>query len=168
MHVHVQRVKVPLLGGIQIAATAHGVVGVRLDEDADALKDEVRQRFPDAEFKRANGVSTDAARAVRRYLAGGPDPDVPVVLPETGFTSKVWREIARIPRGRVRSYGRIAKALRSPHAARAVGRACGKNPVPLVIPCHRVVASDGSLGGFSAGLDVKRKLLALEGAVVTE
>jgi AraC family transcriptional regulator of adaptative response/methylated-DNA-[protein]-cysteine methyltransferase len=166
VHVHVQRVKVPLLGAVLIAATAHGVVAVRLDDDLDALKGEVSQRFPDAEFKRGNGVTTDAARAVQRYLEGGPDPDVPVVLPEAGFTSKVWREIARIPRGRVRSYGRIAKTLKSPHAARAVGQACGKNPVPLVIPCHRVIASDGSLGGFSAGLEVKRKLLALEGADV--
>ena len=76
---------------------------------------------------------------------------------------RVWRQIERIPRGEVRSYARIAKALKKPLAARAVGQACGRNPVPLVIPCHRVVASDGALGGFSSDLAYKRKLLEMEG-----
>ena len=74
----------------------------------------------------------------------------------------MWRQIARIPYGEVRSYGRIARALRKPQASRAVGQACGRNPVPLVIPCHRVIAANGTLGGFSAGLDIKEKLLKLE------
>ena len=88
---------------------------------------------------------------------------MPTVLGPDGFSPRVWHAIARIPRGQVRSYARIARSLRKPQAARAVGQACGRNPVPLVIPCHRVVASDRTLGGFTGGLDVKRTLLALEG-----
>jgi O-6-methylguanine DNA methyltransferase len=138
-------------------------VAVKLVDDNGALEDEVRLRFPAATFKSGNSITNDAARALRAYLAGGPDPCAPTVLPERGFSPRVWREIARIPRGTVRSYARIARAMRSPQAARAVGQACGRNPLPLIIPCHRVVASDGSLGGFTAGLDIKRKLLVLEG-----
>lgn len=164
MHVHVKRLRVPLLGPIQIAATAHGLVAVQLDEDETRLLQDLKKRFPGAIFKKGNAVTVEAARAVREYLAGGPDPDLEVVIPERGFSAGVWRAIRRIPRGEVRSYGRIARGMRRPQAARAVGQACGRNPVPLVVPCHRVVAANGSLGGFSAGLDIKRKLLALEGA----
>jgi O-6-methylguanine DNA methyltransferase len=164
MHLHVQKVRVPLLSSIRLAATAHGVVGIRLDDDDEAFRAELLKRFPGASLKGPNAVTQDAARAVRAYLGGGEHPDVEVVIPEKGFSAHVWRQIARIPYGEVRSYGRLAKALRRPQAARAVGQACGRNPLPLVIPCHRVVASDGSLGGFSAGLETKQKLLTLEGA----
>lgn len=83
----------------------------------------------------------------------------------TAFQSKVLSTIAKIPAGAVRSYGQIAAAIGKPKAARAVGQALGSNPIPIVLPCHRVVASDGSLGGYTGGLDRKRRLLALEGAV---
>ena len=161
---YLQRLRVPLLGSIRLAATAHGIVAVCLSDDEDTLREELLARFPGATLKGGNAVITEAARAIRSYLGGGPHPDVDVVIPERGFSARVWRQIARIPYGEVRSYGRIARALRKPQAARAVGQACGRNPVPLVIPCHRVIASNGSLGGFSAGLDVKEKLLRLEGA----
>lgn len=161
---YLRRVRVPLLDVVHVAATAHGVVGVRLSDDVDAFREDLLRRFPGAEFKGGNGVTSDAAQALRRYLGGGPAPDVEFVIPETGFQARVWRQIQRIPRGEVRSYGRIAKALRKPQAARAVGQACGRNPVPLVVPCHRVVASDGSLGGFTAGVAIKQKLLDLERA----
>lgn len=159
---YLQRVRVPLLGSIRLAATAHGIVAVSLRDDEELLREQLLKQFPGATIKGGNAVITDAAREIRAYLAGGPHPDVDVVIPEKGFSARVWRQIARIPYGEVRSYGRIARALRKPHASRAVGQACGRNPVPLVVPCHRVVASNGTLGGFSAGLDVKEKLLALE------
>lgn len=164
--IHVRRLRVPLLAAVQVAATAHGLVAVRLDDDEAALRADLLARFPGAELCGGNDRTTAAARAIRTYLGGGPDPAVEVVFPESAFALRVWRQIARIPRGEVRSYGRIARALGRPQAARAVGQACGRNPVPLVVPCHRVVASDGSLGGFAAGLEVKRRLLALEGAPV--
>ena len=83
----------------------------------------------------------------------------------TDFQRKVWREIEKIPLGRTKTYLEIAKAIGKPGAARAVGSACGANPIPLFVPCHRVVASNGGLGGFSGGLDIKKKLLRLEGSL---
>ncbi|HAP00257.1 MAG TPA: cysteine methyltransferase [Fibrobacteres bacterium] len=83
----------------------------------------------------------------------------------TEFQRKVWREIEKIPLGKTRTYADIAKAIGKPGASRAVGSACGANPIPLFVPCHRVVASNGGLGGFSGGLDIKKKLLRLEGAL---
>lgn len=85
----------------------------------------------------------------------------------TKFRLRVWAELRRIPRGETRSYGEIAAGLDKRRAARAVGGACGANPVPVLIPCHRVVAAGGGLGGFSGGLEWKRKLLAIEGVLLT-
>jgi O-6-methylguanine DNA methyltransferase len=161
--IHVARLRMPLLGVIHVAANSHGLLRIHLGDGEDALGEELRARYPKAEIKHGGGLTIDAGRELRRYLEGGPAPDLPTVLPEGGFSARVWREIARIPKGEVRSYARIAKILRKPGAARAVGQACGRNPIPLVIPCHRVVATDGRIGGFTGGLDIKRKLLALEG-----
>ena len=83
----------------------------------------------------------------------------------TPFQRHVWRTILRIPYGRVRSYRWVAERVGGAQYARAVGHALGANPVPIVVPCHRVVTSDGSLGGFTGGLPVKRKLLQLEGTL---
>ena len=80
----------------------------------------------------------------------------------TDFQRKVWRALTKIPRGETRSYGWVAQKVGKPKDARAVGAACGANPVPVIIPCHRVVAGNGSLGGFGGGLSKKRRLLALE------
>ena len=83
----------------------------------------------------------------------------------TNFQQKVWDEINKIPKGHTRSYKQIAIAIGHPKAARAVANACGKNPNPVVTPCHRVIASDGSIGGYtgSGGVNTKRRLLAKEG-----
>lgn len=107
------------------------------------------------------------AKTIESYLKGGTKKlDLPIdwkSLEGTDFQKKVWRKMHKIPYGKVKSYGEIAKSIESPKAARAVGSACGKNPVLLAIPCHRVVGTNG-LGGFSGGgLPVKRKLHKLEG-----
>ena len=81
------------------------------------------------------------------------------------FRRKVWKVLKTIPYGRVRSYGWVARKIGTPLGARAVGGACGGNPLPLIIPCHRVVAGDGSLGGFSGGVMTKKRLLRLEGVL---
>ena len=102
--------------------------------------------------------------ALKRALAGRP----PRVLPPldlsrgTAFQQRVWHALLEIPRSQTRSYGEIARAAGNPKAARAVGSACGSNPVPVLIPCHRVLAADHKLGGFSGGLERKRQLLWLE------
>ena len=84
----------------------------------------------------------------------------------TEFQCRVWKELCEIPFGEVRSYADIATALDNPKATRAVGSANGRNPLPIFIPCHRVIGSDGSLAGYSAGVEVKRALLAREGVLL--
>lgn len=106
---------------------------------------------------------------LQRYFAGDPgDPVDPTILPVdlrgTPFQLQVWQALRRIPRGQVRSYASIARDVGSARAMRAVGGANGKNPVAVVVPCHRVVEADMSLGGYSGGLQYKRYLLALEGS----
>jgi len=82
----------------------------------------------------------------------------------TDFERKVWKVVQKIPRGQTRSYGWIARQLGLPKAARAVGNAVGKNPVPIIVPCHRVIRGDGNLGGFGGGIETKKFLLGLENA----
>lgn len=106
-------------------------------------------------------------RAVRRqleaYFEGGLfEFDVPLSLTGTPFQRRVWEELRRIPYGTTISYGELARRVGNPAASRAVGSANGKNPISIIVPCHRVIASDGSLGGFGGGLDRKEWLLSLE------
>jgi O-6-methylguanine DNA methyltransferase len=104
-------------------------------------------------------------REVRRALQGQPITDPPPLDTSAGtaFQQRVWAELRRIGAGQIRSYGELARRVGRPTAARAVGQACGANPIPLFIPCHRVLAANRRLGGFSAGLEWKRRLLAREG-----
>ena len=120
----------------------------------------------------SNGASGAAARhlqeartSIQAYLKGRARSfDLPLAFDgQPSFRVKVWKVLQAIPYGRVRSYGWVARRVGKPAAARAVGGACGANPMPLLIPCHRVVAGDGSLGGFSGGLGLKKRLLKLEG-----
>jgi O-6-methylguanine DNA methyltransferase len=111
--------------------------------------------------------------ALQSALTDSPRRAPKVTLPPldlsrgTKFRLRVWPELLRIPRGETRSYGEIADELGKRRAARAVGGACGANPIPVLIPCHRVLAAKGGLGGFSGGLEWKRRLLALEGVLLT-
>lgn len=112
-------------------------------------------------------ILRQAATELTAYMAGQRRDFAVAFEPiGTNFQRRVWHELSQIPYGEVRSYADIAKALGQPTATRAVGAANGKNPLPIFIPCHRVIASDGSLHGYSAGLDVKRALLALEGVLL--
>ena len=93
-------------------------------------------------------------------------PDLPIDVRGTAFQEAVWRELRKIPAGETRSYADIAAAVGQPGAVRAVGTANGSNPVAVLVPCHRVIRSDGSLGGYAGGLERKRKLLEAEAATV--
>ena len=107
---------------------------------------------------------TQAAVEVTEYLAGNRrEFTVPVKAKGTPFQEKVWDALQRIPFGETRSYGQIAREVGSPKGARAVGMACNRNPILLLIPCHRIVGSTGKLVGFAAGLSTKEHLLKLEG-----
>ncbi|MHC4161175.1 MAG: methylated-DNA--[protein]-cysteine S-methyltransferase [Planctomycetota bacterium] len=113
---------------------------------------------------RRSALDREVKRQLEQYFAGRRDAfDLPVALDLPRFTSKVLRAVGRIPHGQARSYGEIARAVGQPRAARAVGQAVGANPLPLLIPCHRVLAARGGLGGFGGGLAWKRFLLELEG-----
>jgi methylated-DNA-[protein]-cysteine S-methyltransferase len=154
-------------GWMGVAATNYGVTAVVLPKPS--------RRAAEAELGQPAGSANTMARrnlkiaknALCRYLAGGSHAlDLPIDLQGSSrFRRKVWTTLRSIPYGRVRSYGWVARKIGKRVAARAVGGACGANPVPLLIPCHRVVASNGSLGGFSGGLPVKRRLLRLEGII---
>lgn len=91
--------------------------------------------------------------------------DVPLELKGTKFQKRVWKELAKIPYGVTISYGELARRIGNPKASRAVGMANGKNPIPIIIPCHRVIGKNGTLTGFGGGLDVKQALLDLETTV---
>lgn len=113
-------------------------------------------------------------RQTRAALSSILNGTTPKMLPPldlsggTKFQQQLWRALLRIPAGRTRSYGELARALRRPKAARAIGQACGANPIPVIVPCHRVLAGGGRLGGFSGGLSWKRKLLEIEDAPFNE
>jgi methylated-DNA-[protein]-cysteine S-methyltransferase len=113
-----------------------------------------------------SGPLAETVRQLREYFAGyRKDFDLPLALGGTDFQRKVWRKLQEIPYGETISYGELAKRVGNPKASRAVGSANGKNRIPIVIPCHRVIAGDGGLGGFGGGLTTKEKLLAIEGQV---
>ena len=134
-----------------------------------------RLDFPTAKTKIAATAPGNSAvkrwhelttRAVLRALQGQPMTAMPPMdlSSGTGFQRKVWAALQAIPAGKTQTYSHLAASLKKPKAARAVGGACGANPVPLLIPCHRVVAANGGLGGFSSGLQWKQKLLGVEAA----
>ena len=108
----------------------------------------------------------EARRQLEEYFAGLRAAfSLPLAPEGTDFQKAVWRELENIPYGETRTYGQIARALGNPNASRAVGMANHKNPVAIMIPCHRVIGADGSLTGYAGGLDIKETLLRLEGAI---
>ena len=115
------------------------------------------------------GISAQARSELLEYCAGTRRIfDVPLVLSGTEWQNTVWRELTRVPFGETRTYGQIAAQLGRPAAARAMGRANATNPLPLVVPCHRIIGADGSLTGYGGGLHLKVRLLAHEGIVLNK
>src|SRR5687767_3321325 len=149
------------LGQMLVAATAKGICRLTFDEDVAALK----RRFPNAEIKPADTAMASLISGVLQAIeTPAAAQDLPIDVAGTAFQEAVWRELRKIPAGETRSYADIAAAIGDPKATRAVGTANGSNPVAVLVPCHRVIRSDGTLGGYAGGLDRKRKLLAAEGA----
>lgn len=152
------------LGEAFVAWNGRGVSWVGLAGDPDAFEDTVRAhtRRP---IRRAAALPAELARAIARRLAGDRRATIRLDLRgATSFEAAVWRKALEIPRGEVRPYGWIAAEIGNPRAVRAVGTALAHNPVPLVVPCHRVVRSDGTIGRYSmGGAENKRRILAAEG-----
>jgi methylated-DNA-[protein]-cysteine S-methyltransferase len=158
------------LGWMGLAASAKGVRAIVLAKPSRRAVERALQSGTLPDGHPASGTRAmlrDAQRQVLTYLAGKQRTlDFPIDLSGgTSFQRRVWQIALRIPYGRARSYQWIASKVGGTRHARAVGNALGANPVPLIVPCHRVVAHDASLGGFSCGLAVKRKLLHLEGTL---
>ena len=148
-----------------VAATERGLCAVRLGRDDAALAAELRAEFPHASLTRDDTALATAASIVSDLAAGRRRPEadtLPLDVHATAFRRRVWEALRRIPAGETRSYGQVAAAVGAPGAARAVGTACARNPVAVVVPCHRVVGSDGSLHGYAYGLARKRQLLDAE------
>ena len=149
------------LGQILVAATNKGICRLTFDEDVASLK----RRFPNADIQPADTAMASLISGVLQAIeTPAAAHDLPIDVAGTAFQEAVWRELRKIPVGETRSYADIAAAIGDPKATRAVGTANGSNPVAVLVPCHRVIRSDGTLGGYAGGLDRKRKLLAAEGA----
>ena len=115
------------------------------------------------EWNEDAAVCSETVRQLRAYFAGElQDFDLKLTPQGTPFQQKVWAELCKIPYGKTISYGQLATRIGNPNASRAVGLANGSNPIPIVIPCHRVIGSNGKLTGYGGGLPIKEKLLALE------
>ncbi len=148
------------LGEMLVAATEKGICRLSFDEDSSALAD----RFPKAEILPADAAMEALAKgAVAAVEYPDRMPDLPLDVAGTAFQEAVWQELRRIPAGETRSYADIAAAVGKPKAVRAAGSANGANNVAVLIPCHRVVRTDGTLGGYAYGLERKAKLLEREG-----
>ena len=147
-------------GPLRLAATERG-----LSEVAFATQSE-KSMSPDASDRRGRQILDAAERQLGEYFAGKRHEfDLPLDLHGSDFQQRIWAAISRIPFAATASYKEVAAGAGVPGANRAAGRACGANPVVIIVPCHRVLASDGSLRGYGGGLALKRWLLAHEGAL---
>ena len=151
------------LGWVLVAGTGRGLCAIHLGDSREALIDALKARFAREEHREGGAESvrwlrgiTESIVSPRRGLS------LPLDIRGTAFQRRVWRELRRIPVGRTASYGEIARRIGMPGAARAVARACASNPLALAVPCHRVVRSNGDLGGYAGGVERKRALLQRE------
>jgi len=151
------------IGWIGILSSAKGLLGTTLPQPSI---DEVRQLLGDSVSYAiwSPHLFKDLMERLKVYFSGHRTtfPDKLDLSRATHFQREVWEITKLIPYGKTRSYAWVAEQIKRPKAARAVGQALGKNPLPIIVPCHRVVASDGKLGGFGGGIEMKRYLLSLE------
>ena len=149
------------LGYLLVAATPQGICAVRLGDSEAALTATLVDEFSAATLQRSDDALLPWVSTMQDYLHGGhPQMDLPLDIRATAFQQRVWTALQQIPYGSTRSYSEVAEAIGQPTAVRAAARACATNPVALVIPCHRVVREDGSLGGYRWGIERKEALLA--------
>ena len=151
------------LGTVLVAATPRGVCSIKLGDDPAKLRRLLGEEFSQAQLVEETSALKPFRERIVAFLAGDQSlAKVPVDVRGTVFQRKVWEELRRIPAGETRTYREIARAIGAPAAVRAVGSACGANPVALLVPCHRAIRTDGGLGGYAWGLARKKRLLELE------
>jgi AraC family transcriptional regulator of adaptative response/methylated-DNA-[protein]-cysteine methyltransferase len=151
------------LGSILVAATERGVCAILLGDDPEQLAHDLERRFPRAQLIGADaGFERLVAEVVGLVEQPRVGRELPLDVRGTAFQRRVWQALREIPAGQTTSYAQLARAIGAPKAVRAVAQACGKNPLAVAIPCHRVVRTDGALSGYRWGVERKRALLARE------
>jgi len=150
------------VGPLLLSADERGLLLIRFAERG-------RPARPEPGWREDRGPLSEATSQLERYFAGElREFDLRLAPEGTPFQLEVWNALRRIPYGRTMSYGELARSVGRPSASRAVGAANGRNPLPIVVPCHRVIGADGGLTGFGGGVEIKRALLELEGALAHE
>jgi AraC family transcriptional regulator, regulatory protein of adaptative response / methylated-DNA-[protein]-cysteine methyltransferase len=153
------------LGKVLVAGTDRGISAVYLGDDERALVAALQKEYPRAEILRSTVSNTGWLKEILSRVEGHPPSvDLPLDVQATAFQRRVWQELQKIPRGATRTYTQVARALGKPNSVRAVARACATNPTSIVVPCHRVIRTDGALAGYRWGLHRKQKLLQRESA----
>ena len=153
------------LGQLLVARSARGVCAVLIGSESDLLRRDLRQRFPGANLVEGEGeLERVAAEVVECVENPVRRPELPLDLRGTEFQREVWRALREIPVGETVSYTELARRIGRPGSVRAVGQACGANSLAVIVPCHRVVRSDGGLSGYRWGVERKQALLKLEAA----
>lgn len=157
------------IGPLTIAMTAKGVSAIQFGEGEKVLlgiKVQANRRFRTVILERQDRELEPVKKQLQEYFDRNREQfDLPLDLYGTPFQKLVWKKLQIIPYGELRSYKEIAQAIGAPKAVRAIGGANNKNPVPIIVPCHRVIGSNGSLVGYGGGLQIKRYLLMLEGSI---
>ncbi|HEX7155132.1 MAG TPA: bifunctional DNA-binding transcriptional regulator/O6-methylguanine-DNA methyltransferase Ada [Thermoanaerobaculia bacterium] len=163
MHIHYTTVDT-VLGRMLVALTERGVCAVSLGDDDDTLQEALEREYPNAHLEQTTDPAlTNAVNAIVAQLEGRASAiDLPLDVQATSFQLRVWNALRQIPYGETRTYAEIAAAIGKPEAVRAVANACARNRVALVVPCHRVVRTDGARGGYRWGAARKETLLAKE------
>jgi AraC family transcriptional regulator, regulatory protein of adaptative response / methylated-DNA-[protein]-cysteine methyltransferase len=151
------------IGNVLVAFTAQGICALRLEEPTRSLKNDMQKAFPDAVVIEDDKGAATYVEQITEFLAGRRQgTDIRLDLHGTPFQLRVWQAMLRVPRGTTCSYSDLARRAGRPRAVRAVANACARNPVALIVPCHRIIRSDGSLGGYFYGLKRKRAILEHE------
>ncbi|HXE91802.1 MAG TPA: methylated-DNA--[protein]-cysteine S-methyltransferase [Terriglobales bacterium] len=151
------------IGPLTVAVSGRGLVALEFGAEPPAKH---RRAWRDVEWKESAEKTAPYVKQLEEYFAGvRREFTLPLDLRGTEFQKRCWQALLEIPYGRTRSYAEVARAVGKPRAFRAVGLANNRNPIAIVVPCHRVIGKDGSLTGYGGGLDVKEELLRLEGAL---
>jgi len=150
-------------GIILVTFTEHGICGVSMVSSFDSIPEYLKKEYPGAEIRKG-AVDDQYVRKIIDIL-DGVKADLITDIHGTEFQEAVWRSIRSIPYGSTATYSQIAEQIGRPSATRAVANACGKNPIPLIIPCHRVIRKNGGLGGYGLGIERKKNLIEHEKAI---
>ncbi|HEY2119725.1 MAG TPA: bifunctional DNA-binding transcriptional regulator/O6-methylguanine-DNA methyltransferase Ada [Candidatus Acidoferrum sp.] len=164
MHIEYSITKTTL-GHVLVGATERGISAIYLGENDKQLVAELRAEYPKADVSQnSEGNAAWLKEIIKRIEGEAPSVELPLDVQATAFQRRVWQELQKIPLGTTRTYTQVARALGNPNSVRAVARACATNPVSIVVPCHRVIRTDGQLAGYRWGLKRKQELLEREGS----